>query len=249
VIIENQFGATNHDHLGKLLTYSAGLEASTIIWIAETIRDEHRQTLEWLNRKTDTTTDFFAVTVSITRIDESKPIVDFDPVVFPNEWQKGQRPGPKPAPTPRSDAYRIFFQELIDELRETYRFTGAKAGQPQNWYSFSSGFAGITDGFNFAHGDRARVELYIDLGELAGNKELFDWLQSDKQLIENDFGEPLSWERLEERRASRVAVYRSGSIDDDQKTQAETKSWAIQNLLKMKKVMEPRLKTHKVFKA
>jgi hypothetical protein len=249
VIIENQFGGTNHDHLGKLLTYASGYDASTIIWIAETIRDEHRQALDWLNQRTDASTDFFAVTVELFRVDESKPVVRFNPVVYPNEWAKGQGHKPSDSRSPRAEAYRVFFQQLIDELRDKYHFTGAKVAQPQNWYSFSSGFSGITYGFSFGQGDRAKVELYIDLGESAPTKELFDWLQTDKQSIEKDFGEPLSWERLEDRRASRVALYRPGSIDDEQKIQAEIKAWAIQNLLKMKRVMEPRLSKSKISNA
>src|SRR5580704_11714113 len=138
VIIENQFGSTDHDHLGKTLTYAAGLEAEAVIWIAEKIREEHRQALEWLNRHTDTEVRFFAVTVELLQIDTSRPAVDFKPVVFPNEWQRGTRDSAE-RPSPRGEAYRLYFQSLIDELREKHHFTNARVGQPQNWYTFSSG--------------------------------------------------------------------------------------------------------------
>lgn len=119
VIIENQFGATDHDHLGKLLTYAAGLDASAIIWVAERIREEHRQALEWLNERIDEAVRFFAVIVEVLQIDESSPAVNFRPVVFPNEWQRATRQTAE-HPSERAASYQAFFQSLIDELRERH---------------------------------------------------------------------------------------------------------------------------------
>lgn len=244
VIIENQFEATDHDHLGKLLTYAAGFDASVVLWIAESIRDEHRQALEWLNQRTDSETQFFGVVVEILQIDDSKPAYNFKLVVFPNEWQKTKRQQPEKVLSSKAETYRDYFQLLIDELREKHRFTGARVGQPQSWYSFSSGFSGITYGAGFALGNRVRAELYIDCGDGDKNKELFDWLAQEKEKIEGEFGEPFEWGRLDDKRASRIAVYRQGSIDDNEQALEEIRAWTVERLLKLKKVFSGRLKKY-----
>ena len=244
VIIENQFGDTDHDHLGKMLTYAAGFDASKVIWISENVRDEHRQTIEWLNQRTDTDTQFFAIEIEVFKIDDSKPAYNFKPVVFPNEWRKSKKQNSSESPSAKGEAYREYFQELIDELREKHSFTKAKVAFPQNWYSFPSGISGISYGTSFAQGGRVRTELYIDLGDSDKNKKLFDWLFDQRQTIESEFGETLDWERLEDRRASRVAIYREGSIDEIEKLK-EIQAWAIQELLKFRKAFSSRLKTYK----
>lgn len=244
VIIENQFGDTDHDHLGKILTYAAGFDASIIIWISECVRDEHRQTIEWLNQRTDTETQFFAIEIEIFKIDESKPAFNFKPIVFPNEWRKSKKESWKSNPSAKAEAYREYFQSLIDELRNKYNFTKAKVAQPQNWYLFPTGISGISYGTSFALGRRVRVELYIDVGKAEINKKLYDWLFEQKETIENEFGDALEWERLDDRRASRIAIYREGSIDDVEILQ-DIQTWVIQELLKFRKVFSPRLKTYK----
>jgi hypothetical protein len=245
VVIENQFGATNHDHLGKLLTYAAGFDASTVIWISEEFREEHGSVLKWLNERIGTDTKFFGVTVEVFQIDDSKPAYRFRSVIAPDDWERGKRFLPDSSTSPKAEAYRQYFQRLIDELREKHHFTGARAGQPQSWYSFSSGIAGITYGACFALGGKARVELYIDQGDTATNKQLFDFLAVSRQEIGQELGESLEWERLDNRQASRIALYRAGSIEDDEDTLIEIRAWMIERLLKLNKVFLPRLRSYK----
>jgi hypothetical protein len=93
VIVENQFGQTDHDHLGKLLTYCAGTSAQVVIWISESLTDEHRAALEWLNENTVSGVAFFGVELALVTIGESRPAPFFRAAVRPNEWSKP--PGPK----------------------------------------------------------------------------------------------------------------------------------------------------------
>lgn len=244
VVIENQFGDTDHDHLGKMLTYAAGFDASKVIWISENVRDEHRQTIEWLNQRTDIDTHFFAIEIEVFKIDNSKPAFNFKPVVFPNEWRKSKKQSSSERTSAKGEAYREFFQALIDELRLKHSFTKARLAQPQSWYTFPTGIAGIGLGMCFSQGDRVRTELYIDFGETEKNKKLFDWLIQKKQAIENEFGLELSWQRLDDRQASRIAIYEKGSISDIASLD-KIRDWSIQNLLKFREVFLPYLKTYK----
>jgi hypothetical protein len=241
VVIENQYGATNHDHMGKLFTYAAGHDASAAILIAEKIRDEHKAALEWLNRHTDQDTDFFAVTVEVFRIDDSRPAFEFKPIVVPNEWQRRAKAQASQDVSERREKYRRFFQSLLDDLRENRRFTSARVGQPQNWYAFPSSVSGIRYATVFAQGDKARVEAYIDLGDGEKNKALFDRLFGQRSEIERELREKLEWERLDDRRASRIAVYRPGSIEDDDRTLRDIHAWMVAQLLQFRSTLGPRL--------
>jgi Domain of unknown function (DUF4268) len=242
VIIENQLTQTDHDHLGKLLTYAAGFNASIVIWVSEAIREEHRQALDWLNQRTDSETSFFGVVVEVIKIDNSKPAFNFKLVASPNEWQKNKkRQAQRASISTKGEKYQNYFQGLIDTLRDTHRFTSARAGQPQNWYSFSSGTSGITYGANFSQGGKARSELYIDLGDQEKNKYVFDELEKIKVEIENLLGETISWERLDDKRASRLALYTDGSIEDSDSELEAVKAWHIERLLKLKSTLDNKI--------
>ncbi len=242
VIIENQLTPTDHNHLGKLLTYAAGFDASTVVWVAEVLRDEHKQALEWLNERTDENTQFFGVVIEVIQIDDSRPAFIFKPVVAPSIWRRTKKRQADGAVSEKSEMYRTYFQTLIDELRDIHHFTNAKIGQPQNWYSFASGVSGATFGAVFVQGNKARTELYIDFKEGEKNKELFDWLYSQKDEIHAKYGKILEWERLDDRRASRIAIYRDGSIQSKEEELNQIKNWHIENLINFRKVLTPFIK-------
>lgn len=242
VVIENQLEPTDHTHLGQLITYAAGLDATVVIWVSREFREEHRQALDWLNRGDGATTEYFGVVIELLQVDDSKPAVNFRLVASPNNWSRLSKRDPSiEQVTGKRAAYQEFFQLLIDELRETHRFTNAKAGQPQNWYSFSSGIRGFTYGMSFAQSGELRAEVYIDGGERSKNEVAFDRLVADKEAIEKEFGESLRWERLDTRRACRIACYTEGAIEDSAEQLETHRRWAVQRLLRFKRVFGPRL--------
>ena len=242
VIIENQLQQTDHDHLGKLLTYAGGCDAHVIVWVAREFRDEHRQAIDWLNQRTDEETEFYGIVVEVWTIDGSRPAPHFNLVATPNEWQREATETIRLGSiSDRNVRYKSFFQNLIDTLREQ-GFTNVFKAQPQGWYSFSAGFGQRAQyGACFGQGGTVRVEVYIDSNDRDWNKTLFDQLIEKKVLIESELGDSLVWERLDHRKASRVSLTREGSIDDDGKALAEIKKWMFSKLLEFKRVFGPHL--------
>lgn len=245
VVIENQFGPTDHDHLGKLLTYAAGLDGGVVVWIGENFREEHRQALDWLNQRTDGATHFFGVGIEVFQVDESRPAVRLQLIAKPNQWQKIQKARGASAVSERGERYRQYFQELIDELREEHRFTNARIAQPVNWYSFASGTAGVTFGAVFTRGSQARTELYIGTSEGETNHQLFNWLKDRADDIQREVGADLEWEDLEDKLACRIALYRDGAIESDAAELREIRAWHLDKLLRFDSTFRKRLEEFK----
>lgn len=234
VIIENQYGSTDHKHLGQLMTYCSVLDADVVVWIAESIRAEHKAAMDFLNLNLKDSLSLYAVEASAIRVDQSNPAFLLSVVSRPNE---NRAPDTAPQTSETQEKYRSHFQALIDELRNKHRFTNAKAGQPQNWYSFSSENSKVFKyGTNFNRNNKVSVEIYIDCGDKAQNESIFDALQSRQSAIETELGHPLTWERIDNKRACRIAVYRDGDIDVDTETLADIRAWTVKELLKFKQV-------------
>lgn len=247
VIIENQLEATDHGHLGQLLTYAAGFDAGVVVWVTRDFRDEHRQALDWLNQRTDENTEFFGVVVELWRIGDSLPAPHFNLVAVPNGWRKETAAQANrqtvAVPSERSERYREFFQSLIDTLREEHKFTNARKGQLQSWYDFPSGMSHISYGASFsAQGQNlARVNINLTFPDAERNRELVEGLERNKESIEDEIGHTLGWEQVEGRLACRIFLVRPGSIADDDDTLDEIKAWMVDKLLKFKQAFQPRL--------
>ncbi len=208
-----------------------------LVFVADEIPAELRRVVEFMNGQMDPA-EVLAVEIKQYVGGNLKTLVPR--VMGQTVEAQRKKSGAGSKPSERGEAYRQFFQGLIDRLRES-GFTKAKVGQPQNWYTFASGLQGIGYGASFAQGGQARAEIYIDRGDATVNKKLFDELASVRAALENDFGEKLSWERLDERRACRVAIYHSGSIEDDLQALEEVRAWMIERLLRFRKVFAQRL--------
>jgi hypothetical protein len=131
VVIENQFGISDHDHLGKLITYSANREAGVMIWICNGIQTAHKQALEWLNKITPTDMTFYGVELEVFKIDNSSPAPYFRIVAGPPPTK---RP-PSFEISPRNQRYQDFFNRLRSRILSLQsNFTPAKA-LPQNWWN------------------------------------------------------------------------------------------------------------------
>ena len=244
VIIENQLETTDHDHLGKLITYASGYDANVVVWITREFKDEHRQALDWLNQRSGEDTEFFGVVLEVWKIDDSRPAPHFRVVSAPNDWHKSSvKIRSTGEASPQQERYRAFFQKLIDALREEHSFTRARKAQPQSWYFFSAGHAQrVRYGANFFR-EGARIEVYIDNIDQVWNKEIFNLLSDRREEIQSAIkGEfEWNWDRLDDRRASRISVERPGSIGDDQTTLDEIHEWMVTNLLEFKRVFGPHL--------
>ena len=242
VIIENQYGKTNHDHLGKILTYATNSNAGIVVWLAENFQPEHRVALDFLNQNLSMN-DYlriYAFEVSVIRIDQSKPALILNMVASPPTNIVAASSDLGASET--KEKYRSFFQELIDQLRTIHHFTNARVAQPQNWYSFSSENSKLFKySVNFTNSGKFKVEIYIDSGDGDLNAQLFEFLLNSRDEIDKEFDGKLSWEPLENRRACRIATYIDGSIDSDTQVLTDITKWAINNLLRLKLVFPKRI--------
>ena len=127
-----------------------GYYASIVVWASETVRDEHRQALEWLNQRTDTETQFFGVVVEVLQIDDSNPALNFKLVVFPNEWQKLINKDVQLQDHPEARSIEVIFKCLLMNSGKNISLLEHVLVNHKIVYTFSSGIRGIGYGARFA---------------------------------------------------------------------------------------------------
>ena len=212
VIVENQLEGTDHSHLGQLLTYAGGLDAQTIIWVASRFRDEHRAALDWLNRVTGEDTHFFGVVVRAVRIGDSVAAPDLTLAVKPNDFGKVVKAGAESKwMEERGSKYQEFWAQLMEKLADEYPEFKSKKAPTRQYIGIPTSYSSCHRGIAFGRSS-LKVELYLGASEAEINSARLEALYDRKNEIERLFGEPLSWEELEGRKAARVAFYRDASI-------------------------------------
>lgn len=227
VIVENQLEKSDHNHLGQILTYAGGTNATNIVWIADQIRSEHRAALDWLNERTDEKTRFFAVEISAARIGESAYAPLFEVVVQPNDWQKIVRASTGAGEQSQTrEMYRKFWGMFLDLLHAEYPgWTNTRVPQPQNWMVLPLGVSNVKLSV-VGTKEYLRVELYFSGRSSDENDANFQAVLAHKAAIESAFGHELLWDELEGRKACRVSYARDGGVSDESDWSDQTQ-WLV----------------------
>ena len=227
VIIENQLEATDHRHVGQLLTYAAGLDAHTVIWIAKTFRQEYRAMLDWQNRITDQRYRFFGVEVKVWQIEDSARAVQFDVVSSPNDWSRGVN----------RDTRRAANQELSEtEQRQIRYWTGLQeymvekdspvncpAPTTRSYLRFSIGRTNFfVRAWLVSSSTEIRIWLYVQ-GDNA--KAHYHLLKEEQKEIHNEFGEVLEWYELPENATSRICLNKRDTDPLDENDWPQQYEW------------------------
>lgn len=215
LIVENQLGTSDHSHLGQILTYAGGTDASTIVWVAPNFRQEHQQAIDWLNERTDADTRFFAVQLSAGRIGDSPAAPIFDVVAKPNDWQKQVRAATKAsAVSGKGKLYQGFWEKYLEALQTRHPDWTRARPTPYNYLTAASRIRGAYINPVFADRGRLAVMLWIDGGDADRNRELFHLLQEQSDAIETAFGDVLEWDYQEGRKACKIVFYNDGKVED-----------------------------------
>ena len=212
VLIENQLANTDHTHLGQILTYAAGLNAVTIVWIAESFTDEHQATIEWLNEVTVEDINFFSLEVEIWKIGDSAKAPKFNVVAKPNEWTKAKGGTGRIRQAELTDTKLLqleYWTAFRKHILDSKSFLKPTKPLPQHWMNFSIGRSYF---HMYAFVDTVKNRIGVRLCLTATEaKAYFKLLESQKQEIEADIGHKLVWDELPDKKTSYVSFYGDAS--------------------------------------
>ena len=207
VLIENQLEPSNHDHLGKIITYASGLDAAVVVWIVQEAKEEHASAIEWLNKHTGDDLAFFLIEIHAFTIGDSKPAPQFRIIQQPNEFAKMVKEISKNTELNDSQTYRLefwnMFNSVIDERGKPFN---KHKPSTDHWYTVAIGSSKCHISIDLVNKEnRIRIGLWIP-----NSKELFDKLLVEKENIEKDSNLQFEWDRLDGKKASVICTYIEG---------------------------------------
>ena len=189
IIIENQLEPTNHDHLGKVITYAAGLDARYLIWIVKDVLPEHLKAIEWLNDHLDEAICCFLIRIEVWQIGESMPAPRFEIISTKNAWVASLKKTTSTEISPLKIRQQQFWSEFCDYIRRKDPNMKLHKPAPQHWLNFSMGssMAGLATTMN-TQKNRFSTEIYI-----ANNKTLYSYLRDNEEEIQSELGGTVDW--------------------------------------------------------
>lgn len=242
VLIENQLELTNHNHLGQIMTYAAGLDAFSIIWIAKSFTEEHRAALDWLNRITDEHINFFGIEIEVIQIGDSIPAPQFNVVAKPNGWSKSVKYSANNNELTdtklKQQQYWTDFKEYVSTVGNPFK---VQKPLPQHWTIIAMGKSYFHLSLTVNSQNKS---ICINL-EISGDnaKDNFDTLQSKYEVeSKSKISSELEWMRLNDRKVSMVKL--SAPYDFlDQSSHNQQFEWFVENVKKFIEFFRPKIKT------
>lgn len=247
VVIENQLEKTDHSHLGQVLTYAAGLDAETVIWVAPKFTAEHRAALDWLNEITSEQFSFFGVEIELWRIGDSVPAPKFNLVCHPNDWSRAVQASAARRELSANQKLQLEFWTGFHAFMAEKSTIRCAKPQPQQWMGHRIGLRGCHldsvistyDSTTGKAGGEIRVDVYLDG---ADSKQLFAQLQQQRSAIESELGDGLTWYSPEQTRMSRIYMRRPVEVADKGKW-PDYYDWLKAKLEAAERVFAPRIRS------
>ena len=244
IVVELMRGTTNHDHVGKLITYAAGLEATHAVLLAEDFRPEHRSALDWLNRHSVESTGYFGIVLRAVRIDDSSPAPYLEVVAKPDSWVRGTREAHGAQLSERQSLYREFWTGFLERLRLSHpAWVGERTPSKNAEMGFPAGKTSMNYrvAFQYVYGSlRLVVLLYIDGRDAEEADARFGGLEQSQGDIDVAFPGELEWERPPATRANRIICHHAEPADIRERDRwDELASWGVDRLGALRGVLQP----------
>ena len=238
VVIENQLERSDHDHLGKLITYLAALEAQVAIWIVSDPRPEHVGAITWLNESPGAS--FYLLKLEAIRIGDSPaaPLLTLITGPSPETREVGEH---KREFAERHSIREAFWESLLERARGHTSLHSAVSAHTDSWLSAGSGRSGIHFDYAIRRND-ASVYLVIDTNDESQNDAIFDHLAAERDQIEESFGGGLEWLRLEGYKRCVVGQsFSTGGYADDQERWPEIQDEMIDGMVRLERAFKPKV--------